>query len=152
MPYYESRETQDPAVREAALLAALPAAIAHAKTHAPAYAALLAEIDPAAVTTRAALAQLPVTRKSELVRHQKAQRPFGGFAAVAFGAQMPRVFASPGPLYEPEGKQPDYYRLARALYAAGLRAGDLVHNTFSYHFTPAYDAPLRLLGLLTHSL
>jgi len=137
MPYYEPRETQDPAVREAGLLAALPAHIAHAKTHAPAYATLLKDIDPAAITTRAALAQLPVTRKSELVRLQQARRPFGGFAAAAFGAQMPRVFASPGPLYEPEGKHPDYYRLARALYAAGFRAGDLVHNTFSYHFTPA---------------
>jgi len=137
MPYYEARETQAAEVREAALLARLPAQIAHAKTHAPAYAALLADVDPAAITTRAALAQLPVTRKSALVYHQKAQRPFGGFAAAVWGAHMPRVFASPGPLYEPEGAQADYYRLARALYAAGFRQGDLVHNTFSYHFTPA---------------
>jgi len=72
-----------------------------------------------------------------LVALQKAQRPFGGFAAVSWGPQAPRVFASPGPLYEPEGAQADYYRMARALYAAGFRAGDLVHNTFSYHFTPA---------------
>jgi len=137
MPYYEARETQAPEARDAALLARLPAQIAHAKTHAPAYATLLADVDPAAITTREALAQLPVTRKSELVKHQKAQRPFGGFAAAAWGPQVPRVFASPGPLYEPEGAQADYYRLARALYAAGFRQGDLVHNTFSYHFTPA---------------
>jgi len=137
MPYYDPRETQDPEAREAALLARLPAQIAHAKSHAPAYAKLLADVDPATITTREALARLPVTRKSELVHHQKAQRPFGGFAAVSWGPQAPRVFASPGPLYEPEGAQADYYRLARALYAAGFRQGDLVHNTFSYHFTPA---------------
>jgi len=137
MPYYEARETQAPEAREAALLARLSAQIAHAKTHAPAYATLLADVDPAAITTREALAQLPVTRKSELVKHQKAQRPFGGFAAASWGPQVPRVFASPGPLYEPEGAQTDYYRLARALYAAEFRQGDLVHNTFSYHFTPA---------------
>jgi len=137
MPYYDARETQDPEARETALLTRLPAQIAHAKTHAPACAKLLSDVEPAAITTRAALAQLPVTRKSELVHLQKAQRPFGGFATVSWGAQAPRVFASPGPLYEPEGAQADYYRLARALYAAGFRQGDLVHNTFSYHFTPA---------------
>jgi len=115
----------------------LPAHIAHARSRTPAYAALLADIDPAAITSRQALAQLPVTRKSALVALQKAQRPFGGFAAAAWGREVPRVFASPGPLYEPEGSRADYYRLARALYAAGFRQGDLVHNTFSYHFTPA---------------
>jgi len=78
-----------------------------------------------------------VTRKSELLELQKAARPFGGFAAARWGAGCRRVFASPGPLYEPEGARLDYYRLARALYAAGFREGDLVHNTFSYHFTPA---------------
>jgi phenylacetate-CoA ligase len=98
---------------------------------------LLADVDPDSVTSREALATLPVTRKSELLELQKAARPFGGFSAVGWGAACRRVFASPGPLYEPEGARPDYYRLARALFAAGFRAGDLVHNTFSYHFTPA---------------
>jgi phenylacetate-CoA ligase len=82
------------------------------------------------------LAQLPVTRKSELVELQKTARPFGGFAATRWGDAR-RVFASPGPICEPEGAAPDYWRLARALYAAGFRRGDLIHNCFSYHFTPA---------------
>src|SRR5438046_403159 len=91
------------------------------------------------VTSRAALARLPVIRKSELVELQKAERPFGGFATSGWGNARRRarlVFASPGPLYEPEGNAADYWRLARPLFAAGFRAGDLVHNCFSYHFTP----------------
>ncbi len=137
MSHYDARETLAPAERERALLARLPAQIAHARAHAPAFAALLADVDPHAITSREALARLPVTRKSELLERQKAARPFGGFAAVSWGPACRRVFASPGPLYEPEGARPDYYRLARALHAAGFRSGDLVHNTFSYHFTPA---------------
>jgi phenylacetate-CoA ligase len=134
--HYDALETRDPEVRERELLAKLPRQIAHARTCAPAFATLLAAIDPAAVTTRAALAGLPVTRKSELFEQQQAARPFGGFAATRWGEAL-RVFASPGPIYEPEGRGPDYWRLARALHAAGFRRGDLVHNAFSYHFTPA---------------
>lgn len=137
MTFYDDRETQQPEARERALLARLPALIEHARARAPAFAALLADVDAHAITSREALATLPVTRKSELLERQKAARPFGGFAAVAWGPACRRVFASPGPLYEPEGARPDYYRLARALHAAGFRSGDLVHNTFSYHFTPA---------------
>ncbi len=135
--FYDARETRDPAERERELMSRLPGLIAHAKANAPAFAKLLEGVDAAAVTSREALARLPVTRKSELLERQKAARPFGGFAAVCWGESCRRVFASPGPLYEPEGARPDYYRLARALFAAGFRAGDLVHNTFSYHFTPA---------------
>ncbi|BBD76505.1 phenylacetate--CoA ligase family protein [Hydrogenophilus thermoluteolus] len=135
--YFDDRETWDPEQRERDLFARLPAQLAHAKAHAPAFATLLAKVDPQAVTDRAALAQLPVVRKSELLERQKAARPFGGFAAVQWGRSCLRVFASPGPIYEPEGPQPDYYRLARALWAAGFREGDLVHNTFAYHMTPA---------------
>ncbi|NMG43913.1 AMP-binding protein [Aromatoleum toluvorans] len=137
MNYYDARETRDPAERERELMARLPAHIAHAQANAPAFAALLEGVDPATVTSREALARLPVTRKSELVERQKASRPFGGFAATKWGPTCRRVFASPGPLYEPESARPDYYRIARAFHAAGFRAGDLVHNTFSYHFTPA---------------
>ena len=137
MKYYDARETRDPAAREHDLLARLPAQIAHAKARAPAFAALLQDIDPAAVTSREALARLPVIRKSELLERQKLARPFGGFAATGWGPGCARVFASPGPIYEPEGARKDYWRLARAFHAAGFRAGDLVHNTFSYHFTPA---------------
>jgi phenylacetate-CoA ligase len=137
MKHYDTRETRDPVDRERDLMARLSAQIAHAKASAPAFAKLLAGVDPAGVSTREALAGLPVTRKSELLELQKAARPFGGFAAVKWGRDCRRVFASPGPLYEPESARTDYYRLARALFAAGFREGDLVHNTFSYHFTPA---------------
>ena len=137
MNYYDARETRDPSERERDLLARLPAQIAHAQAKTAAFAKLLADVDPATVSSREALAALPVIRKSELLELQKTARPFGGFAAVRWGSGCARVFASPGPIYEPEGSRRDYWRLARAFYAAGFRAGDLVHNTFSYHFTPA---------------
>ena len=137
MNFFDAREHRDPAERERDLLARLPQQIAHAKANTAAFASLLAKVDPASITTRAALAALPVTRKSELLELQKASRPFGGFSAVGWGAACARVFASPGPLYEPEGARPNYWRVARALFAAGFREGDLVHNTFSYHMTPA---------------
>lgn len=137
MNYYDARETRDPAERERDLFARLPAQVAHARAHAPAFSALLKDVDPASITSREALATLPVIRKSELSDLQKAARPFGGLATVQWGAACARVFASPGPIYEPEGSRKDYWRMARAFYAAGFRGGDLVHNTFSYHFTPA---------------
>ena len=137
MKHYDTRETRDPEERERELMARLPAQIAHAKANASAFAQRLEGVDPQRVSTREALAALPVIRKSELLELQKAARPFGGFAAVKWGQDCRRVFASPGPLYEPESARRDYYRLARALFAAGFREGDLVHNTFSYHFTPA---------------
>ena len=138
--FYDTLETRVPADREATLMAALPAQIAHARSQSPAFAAILAGVDPATVTSRAALARLPVTRKHELLERQQTQRSqnaFGGFATIGFGAQMSRVFASPGPIYEPEGIRRDYWRMARALYAAGFRSGELIHNCFSYHFVPA---------------
>ena len=138
--FYDSLENRSPAEREAALFAALPKQIAHAQQNAPAMAEQLASIDAASITSREALATLPVIRKYELLERQQAQRaenPFGGFAAIGMGAKMARVFASPGPIYEPEGKAKDYWRMARALHAAGFRSGELAHNCFSYHFTPA---------------
>ena len=138
--FYDSLEQRDPAVREAALLHALPAQIAHAQTAASAWATILQGVKASDISSRAALAALPVTRKYELLEQQQAQRAndvFGGFSALRFGKTMPRVFASPGPIYEPEGVGKDYWRMARALYAAGFRAGELIHNCFSYHFTPA---------------
>jgi len=142
-PYYDSLETRPPGQREQALMAALPRLVAHARTNAPAFAAILQGGTPAQVDSRAALAQLPVIRKSELLERQQAHRgqgdPFGGFATVGWRPRQGalRVFASPGPIYEPEGMASDYWRAARAMYAAGFRAGDLVHNSFSYHLTPA---------------
>jgi phenylacetate-CoA ligase len=134
--HFDTLETRDPELRERQQLARLPRQIAHARASAPAFARILADLDPAAVTTREALARIPVTRKSDLLELQRADRPFGGFAATRWG-QARRVFSSPGPICEPEGASPDYWRLARALFAAGFRSGDLVHNCFSYHFTPA---------------
>ena len=145
---YDALETRSPADREAALMAALPGQVAHAQRASLAFADLLCDVDPAAVVDRAALAKLPVTRKHELQERQQAARQrtegavaagdvFGGFSAIAYGAAMARVYASPGPIYEPEGKASDYWRMARAMYAAGFRPGELIHNSFSYHFVPA---------------
>jgi phenylacetate-CoA ligase len=140
--HMDALETRDPAAREAALLAALPVQIAHAQKNAPAFAESLNDIHAANITSRAALAKLPVIRKYELLEKQKISRAaggsvFGGFSAVRYGRQMPRVFSSPGPLYEPEGSRADYWRMARAIAAAGFKSGELIHNCFSYHFTPA---------------
>lgn len=134
-PHYDALETRDPDVRSREQYAQLVRQVAYAKAQSPAFAATLAHVDPAQITTPEALAQLPVIRKSQLAEIQKRARPFGGLAAS--GAKTLRVFASPGSIYEPEGAATDYWRLARALFAAGFRAGDVVHNAFSYHFTPA---------------
>lgn len=135
-PYYDALETRSAEEREAELFAVLRAQVDHARANAPAYARVLADVDPAAVNSRDALATLPVTRKSELAGCQAEDPPFGGYAAAPAGA-MHRVFCSPGPIYEPEGAGSDYWRIGRSMCAAGFRAGDLVHNTFAYHFTPA---------------
>jgi len=135
-PFYDALETRSAEEREAALLAALRVQLAHAKAHAPAFAAILADVDPAEIVDRRTLALLPVTRKSALIEHQRSAPPFGGFAALAPG-DLARIFSSPGPIYDPEGRREDYWRMARALYAAGFRVGDIVHNCFSYHLTPA---------------
>ena len=145
--FFDDLETRDPEVREATLMAALPAQIARAKATAG-YAGPLADIDPAEVASRAALAALPVTRKNELVELQQSSPPFGGLNATAPG-EMARLFHSPGPIAEPEGRRPDFWRLARPLFAAGFRPGDIVHNCFSYHFTPAgfmFDSAAQALG------
>ena len=138
--FLDELETRDPEERERRQFAALAEQVAHAMRAAPAFAELLAGVDPAAVTDRAALARLPVIRKSELMERQKggpgAHRPFGGLTAVETG-RLARIFASPGPIYDPDGRRGDWWRMARALWAAGFRRGDVVHNCFSYHFTPA---------------
>ena len=138
--HFDALETRDPAQREAALLAALPNQVAHAKSSTLAFAKSLQSVDAASVNSRAALAKLPVIRKHELLEQQQALRGtdiFGGFSAIAYGRAMPRIFASPGTIYEPEGARIDYWRMARAMFAAGFRENELIHNCFSYHFTPA---------------
>ncbi len=145
--HYDALETRDPAVREAELFSRLPAVLRHALA-APAYAERLSGVDPASVTSRAALTRLPVLRKSELPALHKAAPPFGGFVANPAGS-FARLFTSPGPIFEPEGQEPDPWRGARALFAAGFRPGDIVLNTFSYHLTPGgfiFDASARALG------
>jgi phenylacetate-CoA ligase len=141
---FDALEARAPAEREAALMAAMPAQVRAAQATA-AFAEILAGVDAQSITSRAALAALPVTRKSQLLERQRAGvaagDPFGGFSALGWRAlprtrAAQRVFQSPGPIYEPESAAPDYWRLARAMHAAGLRAGDLVHNCFSYHLTP----------------
>ena len=150
--YYDALEARDPEERERDLLSALPKQILQAQTATAAFAKILDGVKPAEITSRAALAKLPVTRKSELLALQKERRasdPFGGFSAIRFGSRMTRVFASPGTIYEPEGEANDYWRTARALYAAGFRGGELVHNCFSYHMTPAgsiMESGARALG------
>ena len=134
--HYDTLETRDPAEREKALLAALPAHIAHAQKHAPGFSRILAGVDPQAVGSRAALARLPVTRKSDLADLQKKEPPLGGLNATPLN-KLAKLFVSPGPIYEPQGTSPDWWRSARTLFAAGFRSGDLVVNTFAYHFTPA---------------
>lgn len=142
--FFDALETRSPAEREAALLAVLPAHIAHAQTKTAAFAEILSGIDASRITSRAALQALPVTRKSQLQERQKLARAsggdvFGGFSSLLRGSPssgMGRVFSSPGPIYEPEGRHADYWRAGRAVFAAGFRAGDLAHNAFSYHMTP----------------
>ena len=134
--HYDVLETRSPEEREAALIAALPRQIAHAKTNAPGFARILEKINPEEIRSRAALAALPVTRKSDLAELQARLRPLGGLNATPV-AKLAKVFMSPGPIYEPEGRAADWWRTARALYAGGFRAGDLIANTFAYHFTPA---------------
>lgn len=134
--HYDALETRPVAVRETALLAALPGQIAHAKTNAPGFARILEAVDPASVNSREALAKLPVTRKIDLAELQKQDPPLGGLNATPL-AGLAKIFISPGPIYEPEGTGADWWRCARGLYSAGFRPGDLVINTFAYHFTPA---------------
>jgi len=137
--FFDALETRSPADREAAQMAALPGQLAHAKQNSAAFADILRDIDVSGIDSRAALAHLPVTRKSELLERQKAKRvhdAFGGFSTLLRGPGMSRIFASPGPIYEPEGSTRDYWRAGRALFAAGFRSGELVHNSFSYHMTP----------------
>jgi phenylacetate-CoA ligase len=131
----DALETRAPDERERDLLARLPALIARAQ-QAPGWARILDGVDPAAITSRAALAALPVTRKSDLKTLQEASGPFGGLTATPTG-ELAHVFMSPGPIFDPEGRGADWWRFARPMYAAGVRAGGLLQNCFSYHFTPA---------------
>lgn len=144
--HFDADESRDPAAREAALMARLGAFIAHARASAPGWAGRLPDVAPGDISSRAALGSLPLLRKSDLPALQKADPPFGGFVT---GEPIARIMVSPGPIHEPQGPGPDPWRMARALFAAGFRRGDLVHNAFAYHLTPAgfmLDEAARALG------
>lgn len=146
--HFDALETRSAEVRAAGIALLLPQVVGHAQRHAPYYAEALAGVDAGAVRDPAALARLPVTRKSALLERQASAPPFGGLVATPFG-KLARVFASPGPIHEPEADVPDYWRFARALFATGLRPGELLHNCFAYHFTPAgsmLEGGARALG------
>ncbi len=134
--YFDQLETRSPADRKSALIQAVQKQVAHAKAHAPAYTEILNAVDPNSLTDSKAIAALPITRKSDLINKQQGARPFGGLTAID-AADLRYIFASPGPIYEPGTKRADYWRMARAAYAAGFRKGDLIHSAFSYHLTPA---------------
>ncbi len=132
---YDALESRDPSVREKELLSALPALMERAR-QASGWAAVLKDINPQDISSRAALAQLPVTRKSALKDMQKAALPFGGLNVTPTD-KLSRIFMSPGPIFDPEGRGDDWWRYARPLHALGVRSGDLIQNCFAYHFTPA---------------
>ncbi|HAY48620.1 MAG TPA: AMP-dependent synthetase, partial [Thalassospira sp.] len=146
--YYDARETRNPADREAGLMAALPRILHHAKEKSAGYGRILADIDPRTITSRDALATLPVTRKSDLIDAQARELPLAGLNATPVPA-MARMFQSPGPIYDPQGKGDDWWRMGRAFFAAGFRPGDIVHNCLSYHLTPGgfiFDSGARACG------
>ena len=147
-PPFDALETRSQDAREADLFGALPSLVQHAIDNAPAYATVFKGIDPDTVNNRAALAKLPVRRKSALPTEQAMIPPFGGYATVPPG-EMSRLFASPGPIFEAEEKRHDHWRFARALHASGFMAGSVVQNCFAYHFTPAgamFEAGLHRIG------
>lgn len=149
--FFDKLETRSAAQREAEQFALLQQQLAHAKEQTPAFAELFAEVDPGAVQDRTALARLPLLRKSELIKKQEQQPVFGGLCAIA-APELAQIFVSPGPIFEPGSARPDFWRFARALYAAGVRSGDILQNCFSYHFTPAgmmFESGARALGCVT---
>jgi phenylacetate-coenzyme A ligase PaaK-like adenylate-forming protein len=146
--YYDNLETRSSDERSAAQLASLRGQLTHVTQNTSAYADAFREIDVESIADFESFAQLPLTRKSELIALQREQRPFGGYTAHS-GSQASHIFASPGPIYEPGFAVTDFWRFARSLYASGFRSGDLVHNCFSYHLTPAglmFDSAARALG------
>ena len=146
--YFDSLETRKPASRERALFRRLPRLLARAMADAPGWARHLCGIDPAAITSRKSLAELPLLRKPDLKEMQAGDTPFAGFA-IGGNVAFRRIFMSPGPIFEPMGAGRDPWRIARSLFAAGFRPGDLVHNAFAYHLTPGgfmLDSGARALG------
>jgi len=146
--FYDALEARDPEQRLQAQFDAIKSQLQHAKLKTPAYQKLLADVDLNTINNETDFASLPLTRKSALLELQKTDPPFGGFAALG-SARLTSIFASPGPIYEPGSDRIDFWRFARTLYAAGIRPGEIIHNCFSYHFTPAgamVEGGARALG------
>jgi phenylacetate-CoA ligase len=146
--FYDALEARDPAERERSIFARLAEQVRHARDRSAYYGRVLQGVEPEAVVSRAALAALPVTRKSDLPDLQRSELPFGGLNATPLSG-LARIFLSPGPIYDPEGRREDYWHAARTLFAAGFRRGDVVLNCFSYHLTPAgsmFETGLQKLG------
>jgi phenylacetate-CoA ligase len=146
--HYDELETRSPEAREGALMARLPALIEHAQQRSRGWGRRLGGVEPRAIHSRKTLATLPVLRKPDLKTLQQADPPFGGLATDEAG-NLGRLFMSPGPLFEPQGTGPDPWRIARALFAAGIRRGHVVQNCFGYHLTPGawmLDSGARHLG------
>ncbi|MCC5810291.1 MAG: AMP-binding protein [Ectothiorhodospiraceae bacterium] len=147
-PYMDDRETRSPEQRAEQQWKTLRAALAHAKANSAYWGDVLKDLVPDAVRAPADLARIPLTRKSDIPGMQAENGPFGGLEAASIGS-LARVFQSPGPIYEGGEDKPDYWRFGRGLWAAGVRPGQLVHNTFSYHLTPAgmmVDSGARAIG------
>ena len=146
--FYDRLEVRSVADRDRSMLTALPGFLQQAIENSTAAAEQLADVDPKTIDSFEQLAELPVRRKSELIDRQQGEVPFGGMNGTPIG-RLAKIFVSPGPIFEPEGSRSDYWRFARALFAAGIRTGDLVHNTFAYHLTPAgsmAESGARALG------
>ncbi len=146
--HFDDLETRDPQQREAALMAALPKQIAHVLANTTYFAEKFKGVKAADINSRAALAKLPVTRKSSLLAQQRSAPPFGGMNGVPI-SKLAHIYMSPGPIFEMDAEGHDFWRGARAMFAAGFRAGDIVHNTFSYHLVPAglmMESSARAIG------
>ncbi|MAZ34379.1 MAG: AMP-dependent synthetase [Thalassospira sp.] len=146
--FFDASETRSPKDRETGLMAALPRVVHHAKSMAAGFGRILEGVDPQTINSREALAKLPVTRKSDLIDMQAKNPPFAGLNATPVPA-LGRIFQSPGPIYDPEGKGDDWWRMGRAFFAAGFRPGDIIHNCLSYHLTPGgfiFDSGARACG------
>jgi len=134
-------ELQSPARRREYQARRLAETLRHAREHSPYFRRTL----PGAAS---ALEEIPITRKDDLPALQGAEPPFGGLLAVE-ASRLQRIFASPGPIYDPQGEGDDFWRFAPALAAAGFRAGDVAMNSASYHLTPLgfmLDNAARSLG------
>ena len=148
--HLDDRETRPPEIRERETFEGLRAMLERSLKRLPVLDEWLGYPDPSALTDRAALAGLPVLRKPDLMDMQEANPPFGGLADPE-ALKGNRVFMSPGPVWEPQGLGADPWAAARALFAAGFRAGDIIHNSLAYHMTPGgfiLDEGARALGCL----